>query len=54
MRDGLSHGKEKQFLAIIGKQISDHEETVILKVDPQFGQNRLSSGDYSLDNLKKV
>ena len=50
IRNGLSHSEEKQFLTIIGKQISDHEDTVILKVDPQFGQNRLASGDYNLNN----
>ena len=54
IRNGLSQSEDKQFLTIIGKQISYHEDTVILKVDPQFGQNRLASGDNKLDDLKKV
>jgi len=54
IRDGLSQSEDKQFLTIIGKQISDHKDTVILKAYPQFGQNRLASGDYKLDDLKKV
>ena len=41
-------------LTIIGKQISDHEDTVILNVAHQFGQNKLCLGDSDLDELKKV
>ena len=51
---GLNVSEKKQFLTIIGKQISDYEDTILLKVAPQFGQNKLVTGDYDLDSLKSV
>jgi len=54
IKDGLNSSEKKELLTVIGKQISDHEDTVISKVAPQFGQNKLSQGDYDLDELKMV
>ena len=53
IRDGLNHDENKALLAIIGKQISDYEEGVLLKVAPEFGENKLSLGNYDLDRLKR-
>ena len=52
---GLNSSEKKEFLTIIGKQISDYEDTILLKVDPaSFGQNKLVTGDYDLNDLKSV
>ena len=40
IKDDLNQREVKELLTIIGKQISDHEDTVIRKVAPQFGQKK--------------
>ena len=54
IQNGLSNSEKKEMLTVIGKQVSDYEDTIISKVAPQFGQNKLSTGDYDLDELKMV
>ena len=53
-KKGLSVKQRREYLSVIGKQISDGEEQAILRAAPAFGENNLPRGTYDLNDLRSV